>query len=225
MNYIEEFFRNCDSVRDEVAKDRIIQKRIRQLKEHGGWDHRGSGNADYSSLKKLKLGLKGRIKDLNYHKVEAPMAAYLWQPDIPVTSFVVVVGETGSSLFYLVEDFGQLVDRPSDLLSQREQAVEMQYLSPESRRLLEEIDEEEKRIMSHTESKGIEVNEMAMGYPVDNEKWTVVLHDLDPGASYTGKFDDPNGGWFDTFNGKKTKFSKLIKIYDRIMLPENRLDL
>jgi len=218
MKPLEKFLENCQRIREQVLADADLQERIREIQTHRKWDHKATtGNANYATLKPFELGLKQRQKDdLSYWKVEPPVTAYLWQKDVPISSFLVVVNETQESLTYLVEDFGTMVNDPYKLLSEEERATR-RATSQQSRDLIDRIRKERERIQQHGRNRRIELTGNAMGYPKNNPRWCVAVFDLDPGASFTGEFDALEGGWQDTFGGEDTEYKFLLNIYTRLL--------
>jgi len=189
------FFKRCKEISEMVLNNTndLQTKIIRILKncEQGFSGH--SGQAQYAAVENFKIGIKRRHKDeLNYWRVEPIITSYLWRPSLPISSFLLIIGETEYNITYLVEDFGSLVD---GIVQNNE------------------TEDEIKRIKKLCYEREVGLFNLSMAYSSNHPKWKIVVHDLDPGASFSGEFDKRG---LDIFRDRKSKYDPLLNIEKRI---------
>jgi hypothetical protein len=205
MNHLEQWFENCLKIKEEVLLDKSLQARIKEIESNGHYNKMRT-YAEYTTLIPSRLGLKRRSKQLSMHKCETSLNGYLWTPDMPFSSFIVVVGETNSHLIYLMEDFSPLG------------GIE-KY----------EHQEQVEKIKEYSNSNGVDLSHIsAMAYSsVEKNGWNFFVHDLDPTNSFLGDFYSKYFSIFPINNSKSKieKFQILHDIYERLISIEYRINL
>jgi hypothetical protein len=98
--YLEEFLKNSQEARCELATPEIIRTIERKLAKEDDWN-RGT----FTELIPGKYGLKRREKDQTI--VEVTSIADLYSPDLEISPFVVLYEGKGG-LAYVVKDFGKI---------------------------------------------------------------------------------------------------------------------
>ncbi len=199
-NNLEAFFANSARVKAEVEADPELKQRIRSIFQTGEITDFGT-DAHYTQIQPLRLGFKRRG---NQGIGELAMTADLYAPDIPSSSFAVLVEGTAPSrgdnmVAYLVQDFGDVYDLRSD---------DPRFSQPDIVSILNQIS-----------AKGYNFREpeCAFGYTGQG----VVLHDLDKKAMSFQQASEVNKG---IMHGEG-EFARLAAIYERFKQPEYRLVL
>ncbi len=111
--YLEEFLANSRKARDGIASNPGLIERItekvkikdchREFYIPNSWD-----KEVYMPIEPGKFGMKKR-KDIENMKIEATFTADIYHPALPMSPFVVILGERSvSDYIYIVKDFGEL---------------------------------------------------------------------------------------------------------------------
>lgn len=106
--YLEEFFANSREMRDRIIREGLLTKvedKLKIEKEHRGVRMEGSWhNGVFIPLVQREIGLKKREKLEGL--IELAVHADLYNPDLPISPFGVIVKENPDQLVYAVKDFG-----------------------------------------------------------------------------------------------------------------------
>ncbi|MFA6462186.1 MAG: hypothetical protein WCV90_08045 [Candidatus Woesearchaeota archaeon] len=205
-SYVEQFLENSRRMRDQIRSSPEVMDQIGIA--IGGAN--GANNpyswldGTYCRLIAGELGLKQR--DAFYLQIAVSVKADLYLPDLPITSFAVVLhGPSKEDLYqyYLVQDLGNVwdVDDPN-LIKRNPQFV------PELERL-----------EAHLESKGYHECPDSRYHSLGFSGERIVLHDLD--CKVMIKHDQILRG---AISGKG-EFGYLNGIYQRLASPEFSLEI